>query len=168
MKFVERKTVEHLLRRPCFIDFGRRPRSAPILLGYEPSYKSFQKGPIVKDSRQAEVTVSRPGRDQKDIIEAVPVTVRREAQIPQLMTPLTNPNFVPSVQTSEVGLPVIQFPSVFDPTPNTSEDMPIQRRSINLGSVLGSLAPQTSETSTLPLAPGFSEGESIMKRRKRG
>jgi hypothetical protein len=168
VKFVERKTVEHLLRRPCFIDSGRCPRSAPILLGYEPSYKSFQKRPTVKDSRQAEVTVSRPGRDQEDIIEAVPVTVRREAQIPQLVTPLTNPNFVPSVQTSEVRLPVIRFPSVFDPTPNTSEDMPTQKRSINLGSVLGSLAPQTSETSTLPLAPGFSEGESVMKRRKRG
>uniref|UniRef100_A0A2N9ITH8 Uncharacterized protein n=1 Tax=Fagus sylvatica TaxID=28930 RepID=A0A2N9ITH8_FAGSY len=168
VKFVERKTVEHLLRRPCFIDSGRCPRSVPILLGYEPSYKSFQKRPTVKDSRQAEVTVSRPGRDQEDIIEAVPVTVRREAQIPQLVTPLTNPNFVPSVQTSEVRLPVIRFPSVFDPTPNTSEDMPTQKRSINLGSVLGSLAPQTSETSTLPLAPGFSEGESVMKRRKRG
>ena len=168
MKFVERKTIEHLLERPCFIDSGRHPRSAPILLGYKPSYKSFQKGPTVKDSRQAEVTVSRPGQDQEDIIEAVPVTVTREVQIPQLVTPFTDPNFVPPIQTSEVGLPIIQFPSIFDPTPNISEDMPVQRRSINLGSVLGSLVPQASETSTLPLAPEFFEGESIMKRRKRG
>ena len=102
VKFVERKAVEHLLERPCFIDSGRRPRSALILLGYEPSYKSFQKGPTVKG-----------------------------------------------------------------PTPSTSEDMLVQRQSINIGSVLGSLAPQTSEPSTLPFAPGFSKGESVMKRRKR-
>jgi hypothetical protein len=168
VKFVERKTIEHLLKRLCFIDSGRRPRSMPILLGYELSYKSFWKRPTVKDSRQAEVTVSRPRRDQEDIIEAVPMTVRREVQIPQLVTPFIDPNFVPSVQTSKVGLLVIRFPSIFDPTPNISEDMPVQRRSINLGSVLGSLALQASETSTLPLAPEFSEGESVMKRRKKG
>ena len=168
MKFVERKTIEHLLKRLCFIDSGRRPRSTLILLGYELSYKSFQKRPTVKDSRQAEVTVLRPRRDQEDIIEAVPMTVRREVQIPQLVTPFIDPNFVPSVQTSKVGLPVIRFPSIFDPTPNISEDMPVQRRSINLGSVLGSLAPQASKTSTLPLAPEFSEGESVMKRKKKG
>jgi hypothetical protein len=152
VKFVERRTVEHLLERPCFIDSAGRPRSAPILLGYELSYKSFQKGPTVKDSRQAEVTVLRPGRDQEDYIEA----------------PFTDPNFVPPVQTSEVRLPVIRFPSIFDPIPDISEDMPVQRRSINLRSVLGSFALQASETSTLPLAPGFSEGESVMKRRKIG
>ena len=84
---MERKTVEHLLKRPCFIDSSRRPRSAPILLGYEPSYKSFLSEPIVKDSRQAEVTVSRPGRDQEEIIQAVPLTARRGVQIPQLVTP---------------------------------------------------------------------------------
>ena len=100
---MERTIVEHLLERLCFIDSGWHPRSAPILLGYELSYKSFQKGSTVKG-----------------------------------------------------------------PTPSISEDMPVQRRSINIGSVLGSLAPQASETSTLPLAPGFSEGESVMKRRKKG
>ena len=49
--FVERKTVEHLLKRPCFIDSTRRPRLAPILLEYVPTYKSFQKGLVVKDCR---------------------------------------------------------------------------------------------------------------------
>ena len=49
--FVERKTVEHLLKRPYFIDTGGHPRSTPILLDYVPSYKSFQKGPTMKDSR---------------------------------------------------------------------------------------------------------------------
>ena len=39
--FVERKTIEHLLKRPCFIDSTRRPRLAPILLDYVPTYKSF-------------------------------------------------------------------------------------------------------------------------------
>jgi hypothetical protein len=39
--FVERKTVEHLLKRPCFIGSTGRPRLAPILLDYVPTYKSF-------------------------------------------------------------------------------------------------------------------------------
>uniref|UniRef100_A0A2N9GKM3 Uncharacterized protein n=1 Tax=Fagus sylvatica TaxID=28930 RepID=A0A2N9GKM3_FAGSY len=46
--------------------------------------------------------------------------------------------------------------------------MPIQRRTINIGSVLGTLAPEPSETSNVPLTPGFSEGESVMKKRKKG
>uniref|UniRef100_A0A2N9IHN5 Uncharacterized protein n=2 Tax=Fagus sylvatica TaxID=28930 RepID=A0A2N9IHN5_FAGSY len=45
--------------------------------------------------------------------------------------------------------------------------MPIQRRTINIGSVLGTLAPEPSETSNVPLASGFSEGESVMKKRKK-
>jgi hypothetical protein len=46
--------------------------------------------------------------------------------------------------------------------------MPIQRWTINIGLVLGTLAPEPSETSYLPLAPRFSEGESVMKKRKKG
>uniref|UniRef100_A0A2N9HEZ9 Uncharacterized protein n=1 Tax=Fagus sylvatica TaxID=28930 RepID=A0A2N9HEZ9_FAGSY len=46
--------------------------------------------------------------------------------------------------------------------------MPIQRRTVNIGSVLGTLAPEPSETSNIPLAPGFSERESVMKKRKKG
>uniref|UniRef100_A0A2N9IA75 Uncharacterized protein n=1 Tax=Fagus sylvatica TaxID=28930 RepID=A0A2N9IA75_FAGSY len=46
--------------------------------------------------------------------------------------------------------------------------MPIQRRTINIGSVLGTLAPEQLKTSNVPLAPRFSEGESIMKKRKKG
>uniref|UniRef100_A0A2N9ETK1 Uncharacterized protein n=1 Tax=Fagus sylvatica TaxID=28930 RepID=A0A2N9ETK1_FAGSY len=46
--------------------------------------------------------------------------------------------------------------------------MPIQRRSINIGSVLGTLAPKPSETSPLPPPPRFSQGEDVMKKRKRG
>ena len=63
IEFMERRTVEHLLKRPCFIDLGGRPRAASILLEYESSYKSFQKWPIVKNFGQEEVTVSRPGRN---------------------------------------------------------------------------------------------------------
>jgi hypothetical protein len=95
VELVERKTVEHLLKRPCFIDSGGRPRAASILLDYVPSYKSFQKGPTVKHFRQEEVTVVRPGKDQEDIIQAVPVTARRGVQVPQLVPPLSNPEFVP-------------------------------------------------------------------------
>jgi hypothetical protein len=166
--FVERKTVEHLLRRPCFIDTAGRPRSAPILLDYVPTYKSFQKGPVVKFRRQIEVTMSRPGKDQEDIIQAVPLTKNRAVQIPHLVTPLSDPHFVPSTQPSEVGLPVIRFPSLFDPSPQLDDDMPVQRRSIDIGSVLGTLVPQSSETSSLPPPPRFSQGEDVMRKRKRG
>ena len=46
--------------------------------------------------------------------------------------------------------------------------MPIQRRTINIGSVLGTVAPESLETSNVPLASEFSKGESIMKKRKKG
>ena len=124
---MERRTVEHLLQRPCFIDSGGRPRAASVLLDYVPSYKSFQKGPTVKNFRQMEVTVSQPGRSQEEIIEAVPLTAKKEVQVPLLVTPLSNPEFVPSLESSEVGYPVIRFPSLFDPDPNPTEKMPIQK-----------------------------------------
>jgi hypothetical protein len=137
IEFVERRTVEYLLKRPCFIDSGGRPRAASILLEYEPSYKSFQKGSIVKNFGQAEVTVARLGRSQKEIIQAVPVTARKEVQVPQLVTPLIEPDFIPSLEPSEVGDPVIRFPSLFDPTHQPDEAMLVQRRSIDIGTFLG-------------------------------
>ena len=122
----------------------------------------------MKDSRQAEVTVSRPGRDQEDIIQAVPLAVRREVQVPQLVTPLADPHFVPFIQPSEVGLPIIRFPSLFYPNSVSVEEMPVQRWSIDIGSVLGTLAPEPSETSP-PYPPlGFSQGDDVIKKRKRG
>uniref|UniRef100_A0A2N9HCE6 Uncharacterized protein n=1 Tax=Fagus sylvatica TaxID=28930 RepID=A0A2N9HCE6_FAGSY len=169
VELVERKTVEHLLKRPCFIDSGGRPRAASVLLDYVPSYKSFQRGPTVKNFRQAEVTVSRPRRSQEEIIEAVPLTAKKGVQVPRLVTPLSNPEFVPSLESSEVGHPIIRFPSIFDPDPNPTEEMPIQKRSINILSVLGTSAPETSGTSPPAPPPGFSQGEDVMRRkRKRG
>uniref|UniRef100_A0A2N9IA83 Uncharacterized protein n=1 Tax=Fagus sylvatica TaxID=28930 RepID=A0A2N9IA83_FAGSY len=173
IEFVERKTVEHLLAKPCFIDSGGLPRAASILLDYVPSYKSFQNGPTVKHFRQEEVTVVRPGKDQEDIIQAVPVTARRGVQVPQLVPPLSNPEFVPSLESSKVGLPIIRFPSFFDPDPKPTEEMLVQKRSVNIASVLGTSAPETSETSpraSSPVPPaGFSQGEDVMrKKRKRG
>ena len=75
--FEERKAVEHLLKRPCFVDSAGHPRSAFVLLDYVPTHNSFQKGPVVKDLRQIEVTVSWPGKDQEDIIQAVPLTKKK-------------------------------------------------------------------------------------------
>jgi hypothetical protein len=115
----------------------------------------------------------RPGRDQEDIIQAVPVTVRRGVQVPQLVPPLSNPDFIPSLESSETGLPIIRFPSVFDPDPKPTEEMPIQKRTVNIADVLRTSAPETSRTSPsaspLPPPPGFSQGEGVMrKKRKRG
>jgi hypothetical protein len=46
--------------------------------------------------------------------------------------------------------------------------MPIQRWTINIGAVLWTLAPKSLEISIHPLAPRFSKGESVMKKRKKG
>uniref|UniRef100_A0A2N9I376 Uncharacterized protein n=1 Tax=Fagus sylvatica TaxID=28930 RepID=A0A2N9I376_FAGSY len=132
VELVERRTVEHLLQKPCFIDSGGRPRAASVLLDYVPSYKSFQKGPIVKHSRQEEVSVVRPGKDQEDIIQAVPLTARKGVQVPRLVPPLSDPNFTPSIESSEAGLPIIRFPSIFDPDPKPTEEMPVQPRTVSI------------------------------------
>uniref|UniRef100_A0A2N9G7V4 Uncharacterized protein n=1 Tax=Fagus sylvatica TaxID=28930 RepID=A0A2N9G7V4_FAGSY len=166
--FVERKAVEHLLKRPCFVDSAGRPRSASVLLDYVPTYNSFQKGPVVKDLRQIEVTVSRPGKDQEDIILAVPLTKKKGVHVPYLVTPLSDPHFVPSTQPTEIGLPIIRFPSLFDSTHQSGDDMPVQSRSIDIRTVLGTSVPQSSGTSSFPPPPGFSQGEDVMRKRKRG
>ncbi len=114
------------------------------------------------------MTVSQLGKDQEEIIQAVPLTARREMQVSQLVTPFADPNFVPSIQPTEVGLPVIRFPSLFYPNLSSTEEMPVQRRSINIGSVLRTLAPESSETSHLPPPLGFPQREDVMRRRKRG
>ena len=46
--------------------------------------------------------------------------------------------------------------------------MPIQKRTVDIRSVLGTLALEPSGISNVPLASGFSEGESVMKKRKKG
>ena len=96
------------------------------------------------------------------------MTRKKGVQIPHLVNPFSDSNFVPSTQPSGVGLPVIHFPSLFDPNTQISDDMPVQRRSINIGSVLGTSLPQSSDTSSLPPPPRFSQGEEVMRKRKRG
>uniref|UniRef100_A0A2N9EHM9 Uncharacterized protein n=1 Tax=Fagus sylvatica TaxID=28930 RepID=A0A2N9EHM9_FAGSY len=148
VELVERRTVEHLLQKPCFIDSGGRPRAASVLLDYVPSYKSFQKGPIVKHFRQEEVSVVRPGKDQEDIIQAVPLTARK-------------------------GVQSFGFRLFLTPILNRPKRCRIQPRTVSIADVLGTSAPETSRTSLsaspLPLPPGFSQGEGVMrKKRKRG
>uniref|UniRef100_A0A2N9F7W3 Transposase (putative) gypsy type domain-containing protein n=1 Tax=Fagus sylvatica TaxID=28930 RepID=A0A2N9F7W3_FAGSY len=170
VELVERRTVEHLLQKPCFIDSGGRPRAASVLLDYVPSYKSFQKGPIVKHSRQEEVSVVRPGKDQEDIIQAVPLTARKGVQVPRLVPPLSDPNFTPSIESSEAGLPIIRFPSIFDPDPKPTEEMPVQPRTVSIADVLGTSASGTSRTSPtaspLPPPPGFLPRRRCYEERK--
>ena len=155
--FVERRTIRHLLKRPCFVDSAGCPRSAPILLDYVPTYQSFQKGPVVKDRRQIEVTVARPGREQEDIIQAVPLTKNTGVQIPRLVAPLSDPHFIPSTQPSEVGFPIVHFPSLFNPSNQLDDEMPVQRRTIDIGAILGTSVPQSSKPSSLHPPPAFSQ-----------
>jgi hypothetical protein len=171
-KFVEPKTVEYLLKKPCFVDCRGFPRSTPILLECVSSYNSFQDVPRVKDLRQVEVTVSRPGKSTEAIIEAVLVS-KRKIMVPLLVAPLVNPYFIPAISSSDIVLPEIRFPSLFDPTPKSTEEMPIQERSVSLGSVLEkSNPPPTSNVlATLTPPPSFTQGENVMKKivkRKRG
>uniref|UniRef100_A0A2N9GU44 Uncharacterized protein n=1 Tax=Fagus sylvatica TaxID=28930 RepID=A0A2N9GU44_FAGSY len=46
--------------------------------------------------------------------------------------------------------------------------MPIQKRTVDIRSVLGTSAPESSRVPNAPRASGFSEGESVVKRRKKG
>uniref|UniRef100_A0A2N9F0Y2 Uncharacterized protein n=1 Tax=Fagus sylvatica TaxID=28930 RepID=A0A2N9F0Y2_FAGSY len=168
VEFVEWKTVEHLLKNPCFVDCRGFSRSGPISLEYVPSYNSFQDVPRVKDLRQVEVTVSQPGKSNEAIIEADSIS-KRKIPVPLLVTPLTNPHFVPSVSSSDIGLREIRFPSLFDPTPKTPKEMSIQKRTISLGSMLEKSNPPPTNDA-LPLLsppPGFIQGEKKIVKRKR-
>jgi hypothetical protein len=126
----------------------------------------------VKDLRQIEVIMSRLSKNTETIIEAVPIS-KRKTPVPLLVAPLSNPHFIPTIPFSEVSLPEIKFPSLFDPTPKTIEEMPIQKKSINLGSVLerSNLPPTNDAHPTLTPPPCFSQGEMVMKKvgkRKKG
>uniref|UniRef100_A0A2N9IKC7 Uncharacterized protein n=2 Tax=Fagus sylvatica TaxID=28930 RepID=A0A2N9IKC7_FAGSY len=171
-EFVERKTVEHLLKKPCFIDCKGFLRSTPFLLEHVPSYNSFQNTSRVKDLRQVEVTISRPGKSTEAIIEAIPIS-KRKVPVPLLVTPLADPYFIPAIPSLDISLPEIRFPSLFDPTPKPTEEMPIQKRSISLGSILERSDPTPTSDALPTLIPplGFTQGEMVMKKvvkRKRG
>uniref|UniRef100_A0A2N9EH39 Uncharacterized protein n=1 Tax=Fagus sylvatica TaxID=28930 RepID=A0A2N9EH39_FAGSY len=171
-KFVEPKTVEYLLKKPCFVDCRGFPRSTPILLECVSSYNSFQDVPRVKDLRQVEVTVSRSGKSTEAIIEAVLVS-KRKITVPLLVAPLVNPYFIPAISSSDIVLPEIRFSSLFDPTPKSTEEMLIQERLVSLGSVLekSNPSPTSNVLATLTPHPGFTQGENVMKKivkRKRG
>ena len=46
--------------------------------------------------------------------------------------------------------------------------MPIQKRTVDIRSVLGTSAPESARVPSAPRASGFSEGDSVVKRRKKG
>jgi hypothetical protein len=46
--------------------------------------------------------------------------------------------------------------------------MPIQKRTVDIRSVLGARAPELPRVSNAPPASGFSEGESVIKKEKNG
>jgi hypothetical protein len=109
-------------------------------LDYVPSYNTFQDVPRVLDPRQIEITVSQLGKSTKSIIEAIPVS-KRKTLVALLVSQFIQTSSIPSVSSPEVGLPVIRFLSLFDPTPKALEVMPIQKRTVNLGLVLETFNP---------------------------
>ena len=98
----------------------------------------------------------------------IPLKKKTGVQILHLVTPLSDPLFVPSTQPSEVGFPIVHFPSLFDLSHQLDDEMSVQRRTIDIGVVLGTSVPQSSEPSSLHPPPGFSQGEDVRRKRKRG
>ena len=112
--------MEYILKKVCFVDAKGHLRSAPLLLDYIPSYKSFQDAPRVRDLRQVAVSVSQPGKSDASIIAATPMTGRRSTYTVSLQVRSIEPNESgPSSSNSEVGVkaPIVAFPSTFLPTP---------------------------------------------------
>uniref|UniRef100_A0A2N9GL38 Uncharacterized protein n=1 Tax=Fagus sylvatica TaxID=28930 RepID=A0A2N9GL38_FAGSY len=95
----------------------------------------------MKDSRQAEGDrLSGWGEDQEEIIQAVPLTARKE---------------------------VASTLACDSPHKSKLRSFCTILRGQATRSVLGTLTPQSSETSPPPPPSGFSQGESVMKKRKR-
>ena len=68
------------------------PRSAPLLLDYVPSYKSFRDALRVRDLRQVVVSVSKPDLSDVSIIVATPPTGRKFAYTVPLQVKPIGPN----------------------------------------------------------------------------
>ena len=87
------KLVKRVLGTNIYVDQRGEPRSAPLLLRYEPQIKSFLEGPTVPRSQEVRVETSAPSL-------AVPVDTTTLSE---------DPEFIPIGQVSEMAPPINPF-----------------------------------------------------------
>jgi hypothetical protein len=92
-KQVDTELVKTILRTNIYVDQRGEPRSAPLLLRYEPQIKSFLEGPTVPRSQAVEVQASVP-------------YVAQPAEVEQ---PQDHPDLIPSGQVCEMAPPINPF-----------------------------------------------------------
>jgi hypothetical protein len=85
--------VKRVLATNIYVDQKGEPRSAPLLLRYEPQIRSFLEGPTVPRSQEVRVEASVPGL-------AVPADTTALSE---------DPEFIPSGQVSEMAPPINPF-----------------------------------------------------------
>jgi hypothetical protein len=85
--------VKRVVSTNIYVDQRGEPRSAPLLLRYEPQIRSFLEGPTVPRSQEVRVETSVPG-----------------LAVPADTTALTeDPEFIPTGQVSEMAPPINPF-----------------------------------------------------------
>jgi hypothetical protein len=82
-----------VLATNIYVDQRGEPRSAPLLLRYEPQIKSFLEGPTVPRSQEVRVETSTPSL-------AVPADTTTLSE---------DPEFIPIGQVSEMAPPINPF-----------------------------------------------------------
>jgi hypothetical protein len=85
--------VKRVLATNIYVDQRGEPRSAPLLLRYEPQIRSFLEGPTVPRSQEVRVETSIPSL----AVPADPTTVSED------------PEFIPVGQVSEMAPPINPF-----------------------------------------------------------
>uniref|UniRef100_A0A2N9FSF6 Uncharacterized protein n=1 Tax=Fagus sylvatica TaxID=28930 RepID=A0A2N9FSF6_FAGSY len=85
--------VKRVLATNIYIDHRGEPRSAPLLLRYEPQIKSFLEGPTVPRSQEVRVEESTPSL----AVPADTTTISKD------------PEFIPVGQVSEMAPPINSF-----------------------------------------------------------
>jgi hypothetical protein len=85
--------VKRVLATNVYVDQRGEPRSAPLLLSYEPQIKSFLEGPTVPRSQEVRVDPSIP-------FVAIPADT---------ISPSEHPDLIPTGQVSEMASPINPF-----------------------------------------------------------
>ena len=92
-KQVDVELVTRVLATNIYVDQRGEPRSAPLLLRYEPQIRSFLEGPTVPRSQEVQVDPSIP-------FVATPADT---------IIPSEHPDLIPTGQVSEMALPINLF-----------------------------------------------------------
>ncbi len=92
-KQADAKLVKKILSTNIYVDERGEPRSAPLLLGYEPQVRSFLEGPTVRRSEALEIPTRAPYAAQPAVVEQ----------------PQDYPDHIPSGQVYAMAPPINPF-----------------------------------------------------------